>query len=712
MENWWNLPLRAVTLEFPASDVATIDVEGIVNETHHGAVNTLCVFCIGYYPGGTAFYQSRLAPHYPGLGERDLLTETLNAAHHNGQKVIAYIASIWGGREMFLAHEDWAQRKADGQVTSWDEDFTSVAMCPNSPYREYLAEVVREISENYAVDGFYFDEPSFQSWCSCIHCREKFYAEYHAELPVVEDWDNPTFQKFIHWRYQQITEWRRSLYELVKRDDRCIFFQGAFPLAQFTSEPFRISGLTLPNPYRDRFAVDWYVPLAHAAYLPESAAIGDVVHFELYRVSMREPLWWYGVSLRYGQTIGSGKQMLTLNMMAQTPFDQYGLPEKEIQLSMAEILANSGSPHYARYYPDRVDQKAWDHVYANFRKAKELEPYLSPRQSLKYAAILFSQSTVDRFDQVNDKPAHLTSLKGFSKALLQEKISFDILTEDELDHLNQYKVLILPNASCLSNQTKKSIRDYVTNGGGLVASYESGMYDENGNRTPQNDFSKLFGVAYSSEPPYFQGFDVYMRLEDTRGLLGNLPAGKLIPTGGIQIGVTPVSSQVVANALGGAAVHYGPLGEETNLPTVLIKHSGQLGRTVYFALPLGNRFLEFGVEAYREMIASTSIWAARGDPPVQIKNAPKTMALTGFSQLDGDRLIFHLVKSIRDETIRPIIEVPLSRDIQLMINSPRTPNRVLSLWEKQTLTWRIDNGMLLIDIPTVQENEVIMVQYP
>ena len=68
MTNWWDEPLRAVTLEFPAADVATIDVKGIVDETRRGRVNTLVVFSTGYYPGGTAFYQSKIAPHYPGLG--------------------------------------------------------------------------------------------------------------------------------------------------------------------------------------------------------------------------------------------------------------------------------------------------------------------------------------------------------------------------------------------------------------------------------------------------------------------------------------------------------------------------------------------------------------------------------------------------------------------------------------------------------------------
>jgi len=376
MKKWYQKPLRAVTLEFPASDVATIDVKGIVDETHRGAVNTLCVFSIGYYPGGTAFYQSRLAPHYPGLGERDLLVEALKAAHANGQKVIAYIASIWGGAELYWEHPDWAQRKADGRVTSWDEAYTSVAICPNSPYRGYLGRVVTEISENYPVDGFYFDEPSFQSWCSCSYCREKFFAEFHQELPVKEDWGDPVFQKFIAWRYRQITAWRRSLYELVKRDERCVFFQGAYPLSNLVSKPFYVSGFEYKYWYPERFGVNWYVPLAHAAYLPDSAEIGDAVHFEPYRHMVNDPTWVYGLAMRYGQSIGKGKQILTLNMMAQTPFDLYGLPKEEIRLAISEIIANSGSPLFARYYPDRVDQEAWDHVYGCFREFQLAEDYL------------------------------------------------------------------------------------------------------------------------------------------------------------------------------------------------------------------------------------------------------------------------------------------------------------------------------------------------
>ena len=466
IHDWWQRPLRAVTLEFPAADVATIDVRAIIDEAHAGAVNTLVVFSTGYYPGGTAFYPSRVAPHYPGLGSRDLLAESIEAARRNGQRVIAYLASIWGNREMYFAHPDWAQRKADGRVTSWDDEFNSVAMDPLSPYREYFARVAAEISENYDVDGFYFDEPSFQSWSASAACQRAFHDEFGVALPTVEDWADSVFQHFIRWRYRQIRAWRESLYALVKRPKRCIFFQGAFPLASLPS-PRVVSGAPpIVSFYERRFAANWQVPMAHGDDIARETEFADLLHFELYRTSLvGEPLWWYGLSLRYGQSIARGAPILVLSMMANSPFDLYGMEETELRLSVHEILANGGAPLFARYYPDRVDQGAWENVYELLREARDLEEYLVDRESIPYVALLVSQSTLDRHEH-EDRPSHLGELKGFAKALLQQKLPFDVITEEQLtqEKLARYRALILPNASCLPDAALAAIRTYVAAG--------------------------------------------------------------------------------------------------------------------------------------------------------------------------------------------------------------------------------------------------------
>ena len=55
---------------------------------------------------------------------------------------------------------------SDGKKTT---QLNASTICPNSPYKELLLKSAKEIANNYNVDGFYFDEVSFQSWCNCIN---------------------------------------------------------------------------------------------------------------------------------------------------------------------------------------------------------------------------------------------------------------------------------------------------------------------------------------------------------------------------------------------------------------------------------------------------------------------------------------------------------------------------------------------------------------
>ena len=708
MIKWWDEPIRAVTLEFPASDVATIDVKGIVDETHRGDANTLNVFSTGYYPGGTTFYQSRIAPHYPGLGERDLLADAIEAAHANGQKVIAYLASIWGNRDLYFAHPDWAQRKADGRVTTWDEHFNSVAMDPLSPYREYFASIVKEIADNYDVDGFYFDEPSFQSWSASQACCRAFEAEFGVPLPTVERWEDPVFQKFISWRFDQIAEWRRSLYDVAKSEDRCVYFQGAFPLASLSGDKYYLSGSPpLFSWYHERFGAAWHVPMAHGDDMARTAATADIVHMELYRASVREPVWWYGVALRYVQSIAKGKQILVLSMMAQSPFDLYGLGETELRLSTAELLANSASPLFARYYPDRVDVDAWDNVYARFAEAKSLAPYLRNRVSIPYVALLYSGTTEEHFENLEGKPSHRGELKGFAKALLQEKILFDVITEaDLLAGVEQYRALILPNASCLSADGKQAVRAFAAAGGGVIGSYEAGMYDTTGRRAESDDLAALFGVEYTGENLPFE-LDIYMRVEQSHALPTEIRADKRIPTVGMQVGVEAESAKPVAVIHGASEVHYGPLSDEIG-PPVVLTHEAENGRGVLFTTPIGVRYLEFGVSDFRRLIADAVAWTAGTAPPVRVSNASDVLAVTAFKQ--GERTLIHLVNSVRDETRLPINETRPSFDVRVEVDLESPARAVRALGDDTDVSWTSDGASVRVKVAEVRYHVLLVIE--
>jgi hypothetical protein len=64
------------------------------------------------------------------------------------------------------------------------------------------------------------------------------------------------------------------------------------------------------------------------------------------------------------------------------------------------------------------------------------------------------------------------------QALIQSRIPFVLAFDEHLHNLAAYKVLILPNSECLSDEQIELIRRYVESGGGLVVTEQAGLYDE------------------------------------------------------------------------------------------------------------------------------------------------------------------------------------------------------------------------------------------
>jgi hypothetical protein len=85
-----------------------------------------------------------------------------------------------------------------------------------------------------------------------------------------------------------------------------------------------------------------------------------------------------------------------------------------------------------------------------------------------------------------------------------------ILTEYDLEEvdLKGVRVLVLPNVACLSERAAEVIRRFVRQGGGLVASFETSLYDEN--------FARREDFGHHVAPPLESGG------RDRTGLFGQL----------------------------------------------------------------------------------------------------------------------------------------------------------------------------------------------
>jgi hypothetical protein len=175
-------------------------------------------------------------------------------------------------------------------------------------------------------------------------------------------------------------------------------------------------------------------------------------------------------------------------------------------------------------------------------------------------------------------------------------------------------------------------------------------------------------------------------------LCANIRGEKLIPTGGVQLIVKATKSKVIAEVLSGSKVHYGPLGDSVGSPSVLTNQEPGSGRVVYFNLPIGNRYLEFGVLDYFRLINSAVQWAAKESAPIKLKNAPRTIALTAFMQPNMNRQVIHLVNSMRDEINQPIVKLNMCRGIKLITKTKKQPIRVVEAGKAELIGYLMEKN--------------------
>ena len=213
----------------------------------------------------------------------------------------------------------------------------------------------------------------------------------------------------------------------------------------------------------------------------------------------------------------------------------------------------------------------------------------------------------------NDRPAVSTML--FEQALIQAKVPFDIIFDDNLKDLSRYRVLVLADQEALDEDKLKLIRQYVEQGGGLVATELSSLYTEWRERRRDFGLQDLLGV----ESPRYQR---------SRG------------------GEPPPRIAAARRQAGRGRAAYIP-----EVKAAIQKPSGARMTSQYWKLPLNAAEL---VEAVR--------WAAGGQFSLEVAGAPPTVVAELMRQ-KADRLLVHLVNY-------DVARTPVLRNIRLTVQLP------------------------------------------
>jgi hypothetical protein len=165
--------------------------------------------------------------------------------------------------------------------------------------------------------------------------------------------------------------------------------------------------------------------------------------------------------------------------------------------------------------------------------------------------------------------------------LLGLRVPFRMIDERDINGGidNDFKVVIMPATEALSSRQKRRIRDYVKDGGGLIASGRFGYFDEEGNTDEGTFFEDLFGAEQLADIPtqkygYLQSVDA------------NTPLANGIPMG-YHLNIAAQNPMTVARVTegqsGGRIITYDPKDQTkfSNLTTIVYREAYGKGRAVW-----------------------------------------------------------------------------------------------------------------------------------
>ena len=137
--------------------------------------------------------------------------------------------------------------------------------------------------------------------------------------------------------------------------------------------------------------------------------------------------------------------------------------------------------------------------------------------------------------------------EGMALVMLDERLGFDVVPDLELtpEVLASQKVVALCGASAISDAVAELLGDWVKSGGGLLATYDSGLYRENGElRRDGGALRDILGVEVTADAPDGQS-DAFYRVTASHPALGGYRQGAMVMGDSMLVPVTPRPGAIV-----------------------------------------------------------------------------------------------------------------------------------------------------------------------
>ncbi len=415
---------------------ANLNADSLVQDLLSFSANTLIINAGGIM----AFYPTKLENQYinPYMKE-NMLKDVIEKCHNNGIKVITRFDFSRAHESIFKKHPDWFYISPKGERIINDDMYV---VSIDAPYeQEVLFEIVEEVIDNYPIDGIFLNMPGYQTRNSYVgvyhgidqneYSRKRF-SEFSngMVLPRDENLDDPVFRKYLEFKKYSVDDLMKRLNTLVKAKNR------------------QIAICT----YGDRYI--------------------DIIRHEAQTNSL--PYWPYMSSDNVNNAKNSYPDHIISNASIQQISFQSrynAIEPEETVIRLYENIANGSGLDMSLMgdFQDYEDERNYDVFRRVYAHHKKYEPYFGKYISPATIAVIAPGAWPA------GEPAQ--EYRGIQLMLKESHLQYDIVEDGQIGNLErklgQYKLIILPEITNLSDEGINVITRLCEQGTNLIATNRS-----------------------------------------------------------------------------------------------------------------------------------------------------------------------------------------------------------------------------------------------
>lgn len=694
---WHQRIKRMMQLNFTEHDADNFDVKAWID--YLVAVKTDCTF-ISIHSSG-AFYPTKL-PDYPTsrwLKGRDIFGECAAATKKAGIRTVGRLSPDIAKIELAGRHPDWFRRNAKGEIV-----MASLSSDPKDPttsfdygrtcqfsdyYSNFIPQLINEVMTRYGIDGVYTNgwPGSGVAPCYCVNCKKigdpKSEAYRQAyENRVLELW--ALYNKAATLRNKDAI-FSGNLGGGLRGGE--IDMKKVMPLAVWMFADHQGRG--------EEFAPSWdasQMTRLARALIVDRPAVNSTGAW-----ANQAPMRWRTVSAN----------------------------PAEVRTRLWQTLAQGGAIHLhwlgfeqgfnedRRWKQPGLDVLPWqaenDRHFHNIRSIADVAMVVSPRNNRVYS--------------VPPGGEVLESFHGMYKILTEQRIPFDFVIDTDLsyDVIGRYPVLVLSNFAVMDDRQAGQIKEYVARGGSVLATFETGLYDEKGN--PRTDFaladlfamhrkaSRLgFGADHGPGGNRVAGSPSMQRIESQHPVVQGFKNTNWIQGSSWRVPITsanpPILTDIPQHPGYPVEAVFAPV-PRTSEQTVVAREVGN-SRLVYLAGDMEAGYWRSSSADLGDLVVGALNWLTRNNRPLSVDGGG-LLETTGFQTEVGYavHLVNHTNPNFRGGAFRESYPVGPQK-VTLTATSAKPVKSARLLRAGTTVPFTQEGSKVEATVPGVGEYEVLV----